>query len=492
MMKKAITIFKNMVFSPNLQYIKFAGRIRLMIDKILAQFAETIKDKMEEWSDGLNKNFDFNFIENILNLLLKVVSGQILQTLINDFLESKEVLKKLKLLGGQMGMRFKEYKKVRVRVYNGQTIEVTTPFFIKADRKRGRKKRGPNGRGSHLGLELLGFIGHCSMRFTSFVVKSAVLCPSFCVAKEILSDQEIDIDVKTIRRLCERLGKIGVEMRGDVSLEGNEELKGHTLVIGIDGGRLRERKTKRGKKRADQKRQGYTTDWKEPKLFTIYMLNDEGEVVKDFKPIHDATMGNHEDMFALLKRYLGRLQVSEVSRLVFSGDGIPWIWSGVRELKKELGWDNVHEVIDYTHAKQNINKIKELIPSKNGNKQKITDKWHNLLWKGNIDDLYEEICKTIKGRNKGKAVKKWENYFKRNKDRMQYEKFKEQHIPCGSGCVESAIRRVINLRLKSAGTFWLRHMAEFFLFLRSQLLSGRWNIFIKNVVHRHKLTTSDI
>jgi hypothetical protein len=40
------------------------------------------------------------------------------------------------------------------------------------------------------------------------VVKSAVLCPSFCVAKEILSDQEIDIDVKTIRRLCERLGRV--------------------------------------------------------------------------------------------------------------------------------------------------------------------------------------------------------------------------------------------------------------------------------------------
>jgi hypothetical protein len=54
-------------------------------------------------------------------------------------------------------------------------------------------------------------------------------------------------------------------------------------------------------------------------------------------------------------------------------------------------------------------------------------------------------------------------------------------VPCGSGCVESAIRRVINLRLKAPGTFWTPEMAECFLFLRSQLLSGRWDTFIDNV-----------
>ncbi len=44
-----------------------------------------------------------------------------------------------------------------------------------------------------------------------------------------------------------------------------------------------------------------------------------------------------------------------------------------------------------------------------------------------------------------------------------------------------AIRRVINLRLKVPGTFWMRQMAECFLFLRSQLLWGRLDIFLHNV-----------
>ena len=64
---------------------------------------------------------------------------------------------------------------------------------------------------------------------------------------------------------------------------------------------------------------------------------------------------------------------------------------------------------------------------------------------------------------------------------MHYAQFKEKGLPTGSGHVESAIRRVINLRLKAPGTFWLKEMAECFLFLRSQLISGRWNVFMGNL-----------
>jgi hypothetical protein len=44
-----------------------------------------------------------------------------------------------------------------------------------------------------------------------------------------------------------------------------------------------------------------------------------------------------------------------------------------------------------------------------------------------------------------------------------------------SGSIESAIRRVINLRMKSSGTFWRIPKAERILVLRSSILSGRWD-----------------
>jgi hypothetical protein len=76
---------------------------------------------------------------------------------------------------------------------------------------------------------------------------------------------------------------------------------------------------------------------------------------------------------------------------------------------------------------------------------------------------------------------KLENYFFENRHRMQYAAFKHLDLPSGSGCVESAIRRVINMRLKSPGIFWKRKTAEMMLFLRSTLLCGRWNIMFENL-----------
>jgi hypothetical protein len=40
-------------------------------------------------------------------------------------------------------------------------------------------------------------------------------------------------------------------------------------------------------------------------------------VVNDFKPLHDATMGNHEAMFAWLERYCKALDLSAVAKVVF-------------------------------------------------------------------------------------------------------------------------------------------------------------------------------
>jgi hypothetical protein len=50
---------------------------------------------------------------------------------------------------------------------------------------------------------------------------------------------------------------------------------------------------------------------------------------------------------------------------------------------------------------------------------------------------------------------------------MRYSFFKDLNLSTGSGAVESAIRRVINLRLKGAGIFWTAVMAEVMLFLRT-------------------------
>lgn len=303
-----------------------------MVEAILQDFMEKIEKKISELKEDLRQQLDFSKIEQALNKILDELAASLLQEMLNKLLGDRKFFDEMKQLGAKLAMRFKEYREVTLCLVNAQTIKINAPYFIKASPKKGRKKRGPNGRGSFLGLAVLGFIERCSSNFVSEVVQSAILCPSYEIAKSVLSRRGIEIDVKTIRRLCQKLGNLGLSHRGQISLDGTENLEGHTLVIGIDGGRLRERRNKRGRKKQGQKRQGYYTDWKEPKLFTLYLLDAKGEVIKEFAPLHDATMGDHHQMFAVLKQYLDALDLSKVSKVVFCGDGAPWIWAGVEDL----------------------------------------------------------------------------------------------------------------------------------------------------------------
>lgn len=454
-----------------------------MLEKMLQDFVGHLEAKLDEWADRFRQGLDFAQLEAALSEEANNLCAKLLGSLLNEQLSDPDWLAELKHLGGRLGMRFKEYRWITVRLAQGPCIQVRTPYFIKARPKRGRKKRGPNGRGMHLGLDVLGFIGRCSNCLVSEVVQLVVLCPSLEVAHQVLARRDIRLDVKTLRRLCRDLGERGLRHRGEISLSGTEELQGQTLVIGIDGGRLRERRRKRGRKKAGQKRQGYHTEWKEPKLITIYLLNAQGQVVKKFAPLHDATMEDHQGLFAVLDNYLQVLELEQLNKMVFCGDGAPWIWSGVEALCEQYQWPRecVYQVLDYTHAKQNLQELLELLPAHLKEAGRVAKRWKDLLWEGNLQCLHDSLCRILTGCEKTQALKKWSDYFQRNAQRMQYERFREAGVPCGSGCVESAIRRVINLRLKAPGTFWTREMAECFLFLRSQLLSGRWDTFMHNV-----------
>jgi hypothetical protein len=52
--------------------------------------------------------------------------------------------------------------------------------------------------------------------------------------------------------------------------------------------------------------------------------------------------------------------------------------------------------------------------------------------------------------------------------------FRRRGIPCGSGVIESTIRRVINQRLKSNATYWLQENAEGMFAIRALILCDRW------------------
>ena len=214
-----------------------------MPEGTIADFLSRIEGELEALRGRVKHSLDFAEVEQTLTTLVNEVLTALLERVLKPVLSDARWLERLR----RLGMRFKGYRRVRVRLSTGTAVEVSSPYFIKAAPKRGRRKRGPNGRGSHLGLEALGFVGRCSARLVSEVVQNALLCPSLEVAREVLARRGMELDVKTLARLCGQLGERGLALRGQASLSGIERLAGHTLVIGVDGGRLRERRRKRGR-----------------------------------------------------------------------------------------------------------------------------------------------------------------------------------------------------------------------------------------------------
>jgi len=98
------------------------------------------------------------------------------------------------------------------------------------------------------------------------------------------------------------------------------------------------------------------------------------------------------------------------------------------------------------------------------------------LLKGRIEEVQAAID-AVCGSRPGKALKRERDYFKRNggEGRMEYARMAALKLPIGSGAIESAIRRVVNLRLKGPSIYWPKTSAEAVLLLRSYYKAGRWN-----------------
>lgn len=175
-----------------------------------------------------------------------------------------------------------------------------------------------------------------------------------------------------------------------------------------------------------------------------------------------------------------QLDLKNADRIVFCADGAPCLWKRIPDLHH---W---YEALDYTHVKQNLYQIAEMIPRNlASHRQEVFGYWKDFMWYGESDELRRTIEELFRSPGKrAQALKEFDNYFAGNKDRTSYSFFKEQSLPTGSGAVESAIRMVINLRLKGAGIFWTAEMAEVMLFLRNQFLRGRWSTVLNNLVNR--------
>ena len=370
---------------------------------------------------------------------------------------------------------------VRVRTAQGHTVPVWVTYY----RRKGPRRAGKRDTGVYAGLVLLGIHDRCTPVLAAEVSLLAAMLGSLAEAQDVLAARGVALDTKTIRTIAYRYAARARLVQQVERTVFEDTVAGRRVVISSDGGRLRLRESKRGPK--TQKGRGrYTGAWREPKVLIVYVVNAEGKREASFAPFIDATLKGPDAVFALLRAYLQRLEITQADQVLFLADGAPWIWKRVPLLVQALGLaaEQVHELLDFYHAVQRLGQVAALRKDWSA---KVRTRWctqqRHLLLQGQVAEVIIALRDLCRGRH-SKAIRRHREYFIKNQRRMAYAQLMALKLPIGSGAIESTVRRVVNLRLKGPSLFWCRASAEAILLLRSYYKAGRWNM-LKRMATSH-------
>ncbi|HEX9867827.1 MAG TPA: hypothetical protein VGC99_04410 [Candidatus Tectomicrobia bacterium] len=428
--------------------------------------AEMAIAKASRWATGM-----------ICGVLLKHIVGQ------PEFQANTAVAARR---GGQY--RSGGTREVKITLFGGYSVKARVAY-LKPDRRRvpGPKRRsgrrGKGGAGLYPALAALGVWFGVTPAVADTICHQMTASDSVRAARQALARQDLDLGHKQSLRIFNSVSRRAVAQR-DVWLQQMADsppatgpLRGKRVVVGVDGGRMRLRVPKLGRRCDKTGHHRYDGPWREPKQLVISVIDDMGKIEQTFRPVYDATLGDCNVLFDMLVGYLKALGVHEARALIIVGDGALWIWDRVDDLARRIGVDRdrVSEIVDWPHATSTLHDIVKLCANWSA---KQRERWlkraKSRLYVGDIDALGAMIDKLAVGR-RAKKVLSHKPYFTRNAHRMQYDTFKEKGLPLGSGIVESAIRQVVNLRMKGAGKFWDERNAQGMLLLRSYLKAGRYD-----------------
>lgn len=366
------------------------------------------------------------------------------------------------------------WRTINIRFSGGSIVPLSIAYYA---RNCDQKKKG---KGIYPALVLMGIHDRCTSGLVSEVsMTSAALC-SLDEAREVLKGRGIKLNIKTIRNIVKRFSSRArlLQKHDDTVFKvDTETIKNRRVVVSVDGGRIRIRETKRGPK-TKKGRSRFKTDWREPKLFIIYIVNDKGRQDKIFAPYIDGTMDGPDALFSMLAYYLKKINVSAADKLLFIADGALWIWDRIKALFSALRLDpsKCYELLDFYHAVEHLSSIANMKRQWTEKQRRAWVKKNRKRLKQGQSELVINVIKDICKGTQNKLLKRERAYFIKNRLRLSYLTAGELMMPIGSGAIESSIRRVVNLRLKGPCIFWNEDSANEMLMLRCYYKAGRWGM----------------
>ena len=393
-------------------------------------------------------------------------------------------------------------RQVKVFTLGNVVVSLWLPYVVErpqqaSSHQGGKRRKRPNGQGFYPFLRWLGMDEHITPLVWSTLAQYGTLSTSFATARNTLQAWGISVSLKRVERLTYRFGQLGLFRRSERlnqhrhgTLPTTSILKDQHVVISVDGGRSRIRRTKKGKPRQPTNRHGYYGDWIEPKLLTIYVVDAQGKRVTtaELPVTNDGTFGLVDPFMELLEMHLLRLGINQAKQVLLLADGAEWIWLRIPPLLKRLGCppESILELLDFYHTAEHLQQFAAVAFTE----PKVAQTWFKQARSemkrgriGNLIDRMQAMVEKASG-DRQQTLAGQLAYFTKGQQqgRLNYSQVAARRLPIGSGAIESLIRQVVNLRLKGTGKFWLQENAEIMLHARCQWAAGTWSTFCDSIL----------
>jgi hypothetical protein len=291
----------------------------------------------------------------------------------------------------------------------------------------------------------------------------------------------LEVTTKAVERTAEVLG-------GDIAQRQQQEIQRAVqldlpIVVGepipvlylqLDGtGVPVVKKETEGRKGKTDGQPAHTREAKLGCVFTQTTWDEEGYAIRD--PDSTTYTGAIETAGEFGRRlYLEAWKRgwSRAAKKVVIGDGAEWIWNIAKD-----HFPGAIQIVDIFHARQHLWELARLLFPHDSKRRNQWIGLHQKRWldQGKIAKLVASLrslqpadCELAK------KIRNDADYFATNAARMQYPRFRKQHLFVGSGVIEAGCKTVIAHRFKRSGMFWTVRGANAILALRCCHLNGRF------------------
>lgn len=208
-------------------------------------------------------------------------------------------------------------------------------------------------------------------------------------------------------------------------------------------------------------------------LFTQTKTDAEGLPMRDAdSTTYAGSFENAVDFGSRVRQEALRRGLGQARKVVFIGDGAPWIWELAR-----VNFPMAVLILDLYHALERLHALCEgLYGPQTPWALRMEQTWSAMLKNDQVGQVITAARRRWKDLPQPEeSLEKQIAYFEHHQEKMRYKTYRDQGLFYGSGVVEGGCKSVIGQRLKESGMFWTEAGATNVLNLRLALKSNRWD-----------------